>query len=456
MSRQPRQAEDTKKEARVAAALAMLKSKTDIQWKLTHTIVRRTNLYLTKGHQAESLLSSHRDDARITIYRRFGDMIGEHAFSLLSADKKEIEAQIREAMAICQNTQKRQYDLPSPKAPPAIPLADPEIVAAFKKGVLDRKLLAIADQVREEFSHKHGFKLNGMELLASHDTTAIYNSKGMRVVREGTDVYLEMVITAVIGEKEQEYLPSLRVRRLRDLDIKSHIQEYARMAHDVLIAYRPNRFKGQVILSKDALRDFFAPHQDVNPMIAHCFARWKHMGISKYKENEYITNRPIIGDKITITSNPLVPYNADAEAFDEDGVPGQQITLIKDGLFKAYLANKRYADYLGVPPTGPLGVIMVRPGSKSAAQLYASKKAVYEIVALSSFVPNDVSGDFTAEIRLGYMIDGDKRTPFKGGMFTGNIFDLMSNAYFSKETEKMSGYIGPSAVRFENGVVSGM
>src|SRR3989344_221199 len=110
------------------------------------------------------------------------------------------------------------------------------------------------------------------------------------------------------------------------------------MAYDVLISFRPNRFKGQVVLVKDALRDFFAPHLDMNPMVAHCSARWKHMGISRYKDDEYITNRPIIGDKITLVSNPLVPFNADAETIDEDGVPGKVTTLIKEGKFTGHIA----------------------------------------------------------------------------------------------------------------------
>lgn len=447
---------DTKGETIVGHALGVLKATPNISWKISHTQTKRTNLYRTKGHQTESILFSHRDAVRVTLYKRFGDKLGECAFPLINADKKEIARRIADALVVCHHTQKQVYTLPEKAAIPRVALADPEIVNGIKHGVIDKKLLAIAEQVKKEFDHQHDVKLNGMELLAAHTKTLVINSNGLHATMEGTDVYLEMVVTSFIGEKEQEYLPSLRLRRLRDLDVKQLVEDYTKIAHDVLISYRPNRFKGPVVLIKDALQDFFAPSQTPNPMVTHCFARWKHMGISKYQLDEYITNRPIIGDKITLTSNPLVPYNADAEAFDDDGVPAQQITLIKDGRFKEYLASKRYADYLGMKPTGPLGVIQVKPGSKSMAQLFSSKKVIYEIVAFSSFVPNDVSGDFTAEIRLGYMHDGEKRVPFKGGMLTGNIFDLMSNAYFSKETDKMPGYLGPKAIRFENGVVSGM
>ncbi len=449
-------AADSKGEAIVTNAIGLLKAVPGIGWKLVHRQERRTNLYVTKGHQTESALSGYRDTVHVTVYKRFGDKLGECSFPLISADKREMSKRVADALVICGHTQKQAYSLPERRPVPNIPLADPEIVNAISKGMLDKKLLAIAERVKEEFAHRQGFRLNSMELFAAHGRTMIINSTGLKASAEDTEAYLEMTITAFVGEKEQEHVPATRVRRLRDLDIKQLVDEYTKIAHDVLIAFRPNRFKGPAVLVKDALREFFAPSQYPNPIVAHCSARWKHMGISRYQTDEYITNRPIIGDKITLVSNPLVPYNADSEAFDDDGVPGQQVTLIKDGRFREHIANKKYADYLGIRPSGPLGVIQVKPGSKSMAQLLSSKKMVYEIVAFSSFVPNDVSGDFTAEIRLGYMHDGDRKVPFKGGMLTGNIFDLMSNAYFSKEVEKMPGYIGPEAIRFENAVVSGM
>ena len=84
-----------------------------------------------------------------------------------------------------------------------------------------------------------------------------------------------------------------------------------------------------------------------------------------------------------------------------------------------------------------------------------------EIIAFSSFTPNSISGDFSAEIRLGYHVSKDKegnikRKPFKGGMFTGNVFKVVKNMSLSKEIKQISGYRGPAAVLFDNAIVSGM
>jgi len=97
----------------------------------------------------------------------------------------------------------------------------------------------------------------------------------------------------------------------------------------------------------------------------------------------------------------------------------------------------------------------MKPGSKSSASLYRSKDKIYEIVSFASFVPNWISGDFAAEIRLGYIIKNGKKKPFKGGMFTGNMFELIKDMWLSKETTNMQCYHGPKVVRFEKGMVSG-
>ena len=103
------------------------------------------------------------------------------------------------------------------------------------------------------------------------------------------------------------------------------------------------------------------------------------------------------------------------------------------GIFKNYLADKQYADYLNVPPTGAFGSVDISGGTSSLDKMYNSYKTLpyIEIVAFSSFVPNNISGDFSAEIRLGYIVVKDKqgnaiKTPFKGGLFTGNVFKLIS------------------------------
>ena len=168
-------------------------------------------------------------------------------------------------------------------------------------------------------------------------------------------------------------------------------------------------------------------------------------------------------DKLSISTNPFVSLNFNSSLFDDDGVLSKKIDLIKNGIFTNYFSNKQYADYLGIKPTGAFGCIDIKSGKKFIKEI--SKQIPYiEIVSFSSFVPNSISGDFSAEIRLGYLVTKDKKSksgkiikkPFKGGMFSGNVFEIIQDMSLSKERKEETGYIGPKIVLFNNCVVSGM
>jgi len=437
--------------------LSVLKKTKGIDFKVIEKEVNRANLYYTKDQQLESSLQANRKIVEVTIYKKIGNELGKHTFPLVTDVKKDIKEKIKDAISMCSLTKHKTFEIPKKVSKVKVKIADPDIVAAFKKNSAEDKLKRFSSRVINEFeSYKNEAKLNSFEVFASHIKTKIENSYGLKQSSEETDAYIEMVVTAFINGRENEFYPRVNLRRLNEFKIKEAVQEYCKTAKDVLISYRPNKFKGSVILTGEAIKEFFAPELSLNPLVMHCFSKLKYKGMSRYTDGEYVTNKPIIGDKITIVSNPLLDYNTSSREFDGDGIPSKKLTLINEGRFKNYIAEKQYADYLGQEPSGPLGVIEIKPGMRSMSQVYSSKKQVYEIVSFSSFVPNELSGDFAAEIRLGYMIERGRKIPFKGGMFTGNVFDLFSNAFFSREMIKLAGYYGPKSLRFENATVAGM
>jgi predicted Zn-dependent protease len=78
---------------------------------------------------------------------------------------------------------------------------------------------------------------------------------------------------------------------------------------------------------------------------------------------------------------------------------------------------------------------------------------VVEIVSFSSFVPNSLSGDFSAEIRLGYLYEKKAgklvKVPVRGAMFSGNVFKMLDAMRLSREQMTMERYKGPALVRFD-------
>jgi predicted Zn-dependent protease len=153
------------------------------------------------------------------------------------------------------------------------------------------------------------------------------------------------------------------------------------------------------------------------------------------------------GDPLNVWANRQLPYGVEANRFDGEGIPSQRLPLIQENVLQSFSASQRYAEYLQIPATGEFGVIEVGPGLHATADLLAEPHV--EVVAFSWFNPDPITGDFACEIRLGYVVDGGKRTPFKGGQLIGNYLAALAGARWSREEGFYGGYQGPSTVRFE-------
>ena len=103
--------------------------------------------------------------------------------------------------------------------------------------------------------------------------------------------------------------------------------------------------------------------------------------------------------------------------------------------------------------TGQFGDVELAPGPTPAAELL--KEDHVEIVDFSWFNPDLISGDFSCEIRLGYVVEGGERKPFKGGMLVGNFLDALADVRWSADTGFYGNYLGPTTARFSELVVAG-
>ena len=78
-----------------------------------------------------------------------------------------------------------------------------------------------------------------------------------------------------------------------------------------------------------------------------------------------------------------------------------------------------------------------------------------EVALFSWFNPDNITGDFATEIRLGYIVENGVRQAFKGGQLIGNYLDTLANVRWSRETEFLGHYLGPRIARFGNLKIAG-
>jgi predicted Zn-dependent protease len=150
-------------------------------------------------------------------------------------------------------------------------------------------------------------------------------------------------------------------------------------------------------------------------------------------------------------SSGLLPYGLYSDPFDNEGLPGQEHTIIDQGLFKKYWTTKRYADYLKVEPTGAFKNLVIEPDTK----MEFDEDDYFEIIQFSDLSPDPVTGDFVAEIRFGYRVKNGRRTPIKGGSAGGNIFTALKSSCFTGKDIFEGNYLGPKALVLKDLSISG-
>lgn len=141
---------------------------------------------------------------------------------------------------------------------------------------------------------------------------------------------------------------------------------------------------------------------------------------------------------LTLVDDARVPRAMGSEAFDGEGVPTGQTTLIDKGIAHSYLYNMQYAKKDGVTSTGnasrsagglpDVGTsnLMLLPGKESPeslAALVSDALFVVELMGLHTIDP--ISGDFSLGAKGVYMKNGVEHGPVSGVTIAGNLSGLL-------------------------------
>jgi len=145
---------------------------------------------------------------------------------------------------------------------------------------------------------------------------------------------------------------------------------------------------------------------------------------------------------LNILDNPLLEESPHRYSFDDEGVPAEKKYLIRNGVPETVIADLKYAWLLNGKPTGnasrgysslpapSFSCIELLPGSRSFNEILASvKKGILVDSMIGLGQSNTVTGDFSANIDLGFLIDnGELCGRVKDCMISGNIFDIFSKS----------------------------
>jgi PmbA protein len=175
-------------------------------------------------------------------------------------------------------------------------------------------------------------------------------------------------------------------------------------------------------------------------------------GKNIYEKVSPIKDKPgqkILSEKLTISDESLNDNWTGARAFDDEGTPCQNLTVIEAGVFKNFYTDLNYAQKLNVKPSGhgyktgisskiipTLTHLTVKPGKKSLANLIKTMdKGIIVCGIMGAHSGNILNGDFSIGLSPGiYVENGEIIGQVKDAMVAGNIYEVMKNVVDIEDT----------------------
>lgn len=288
-------------------------------------------------------------------------------------------------------------------------------------------------------TNEHAY-VNSTEVFCHRTYTRILSS-------EGTDVSFTDAVCKgdyVVQCKSPEDVELINQFEYDDVcadALTQGVKEYLDFVYDRACAQRVLKSgKYNVILSGQNLAEVLSYYNEKSA------ADMIYPGYSTWKIGDGVQG-DVIGDALGLSLVATRPFSG-------DGIKMQDLKVVGDGKLAAMHGSTPFCRYLGIKPTGAYEKVRCEnKGSVSFADM--KKKPCLWAVAFSDFQMDSFSGHFGGEIRLAYLIDGDKVTPVTGGSINGSLIEAQQNMRFSKERFVSAHYEGPYAVEFGNISVAG-
>jgi predicted Zn-dependent protease len=409
-------------------------------WQITHARQSGLQTYLVKT-ETETVRRTDGETFNAVLFVKNGDRLGRSSLSATPADLPNIAKRVDDCVFMAGLGGDAPWTLPATAtaAAPSLETFD----RALDGDAAAATARTLTEAWRAAIRAEQGATPSSMELFCASTRTAFENSTGLRAETTHTRVSLLTAVIAKRGERANESVSFEERRRAADLDVARIVRDAADEARDLTQATLTPSGAVPVLIDARDMAALFSPLQ------TNASGQTLYLKSSRFEVGKPVPMEGAGGEPLTVVSNALVPYGLSSYAFDPDGVPGQRAEIVKDGVFVRPWATKQFADYIGVAPTGAFANLEIIPGKKSFADLTAGDGPVLHVRNFSWLTPDTARGDFSSEIRVGYLYENGKRRPVKGGSVSGNLFRSLGSAHYASDRVFLGDYLGPSAIRLE-------
>lgn len=310
-------------------------------------------------------------------------------------------------------------------------------------------LVEMSSSVIETVNNLDGRIKIGGKIAAADWQTMIVNSNGVRALQEATLISWEFMGMAVGTDTVSSFDVSVGSSHYRkDADPYTGLHDMAESVVGSLNAGKVESFTGSMIMRPDAFSDII-----LHPLVDSVCASSVMRGRSALKGR---IGEQIGPDNLTVMDDGLYRDGRLASAFDREGTPHRKVTVVEDGILKAFLhssytANRFKTENTGnsvgnagsLPRNGPTNIIVGEGSEKLESIIGDTSRGI--IVNRFSGNVNSFSGDFSGVVKCGYFVrNGEIVSPVKEVMVAGNVFDqIKAISGISRETRNINGIKAP-------------
>lgn len=263
-------------------------------------------------------------------------------------------------------------------------------------------------------------------------TSEFYSSEGAEIEQDYAYSYLSCMAVAKSGDIVQRgFETSASKKGFAGLDIHKAIKEAAETAGRLIDAKPPPKGKFTVVLDPEMTGVF--SHEAVgHASEADSIATKESIFTGKL-------NFQVANELVNIVDDPTMPYFGHYR-YDDEGVRGRRIVLIRDGMLVNYLNSRETAKEIDMKPNGHgraesySSVPIVRmsntfflPGKHSKKDVFDVRDGIY-LRGMQGGSVDTFSGGFMFKAEQAYVLkSGEEKELLRDVTITGNILEVLKN-----------------------------
>jgi PmbA protein len=341
-----------------------------------------------------------------------------------SLERRQLEADPRETLAFARMA---AYDDPDAAhvlgdAPiPDVRLHDPRAaaIAAGETVVLEHRLERVRLLVEEQ-----GFRTWSGSFSASDSRARLVTSAGLDVSGEGTSTGWFVTLNGELGGGFGGRAPE------DDADFEARIGRLARLATELARSADASESGTRpVILHPRVVEEYVLQtlmHHLQGSTVAH--------GEGRFGRETFGSGASVLREDLGLRLDPLIPLRSGSYRFTREGVPAASCRYVAQGQLIGPIADLKYANRLGVPPS-PLPYAMDTlffEGSDPIDLPQALEQAAGGALVLSVLgvhTQDSASGDFSLSAPQVLALDGRGYCGRIRATISGNLFDVLRDEH---------------------------